>query len=305
MKPQSIQEESKASPTPREGELTLAERISTESGKLNEKTDNSIPSVFESESPNQLSQLSDAQLLNLVRTVEQWKKTRPKEPSLDRGESVKKRIDDLNQQRAFLEKKLPQLELQLKPRSLLNPFGVRAELIEEKQNSLLETKMALSDIKLQLDRVQADFKQWQKGARAYLAWQEDPQTKQMNELAELLNSPPIQERLQRIEQGYAIYALACYILDEQGTKSKEGRYVRGNVYRIEQRGETLTIFPKERSEPIYEATDRRSAGGIIEISQFNLTEQDRKIIQGYVRDLEEQNRKKSHQVERGGFGIGG
>jgi hypothetical protein len=54
MKPQSIQEESKASPTPREGELTLAERISTESGKLNEKTDNSIPSVSESESPNQL-----------------------------------------------------------------------------------------------------------------------------------------------------------------------------------------------------------------------------------------------------------
>ena len=307
--PQIVQEESKASSTPREDDLTLAGRISTESGKLKEKTDNSIPSVSESESPNQLSQLSDAQLLNLVRTVEQWKKTRRKEPSLDRGESVKKRIDDLNQQRDFLEKKLPQLELQLKllgkPRSLLNPFGVKAELIEEKQDSLRETKMALSDIKLQLSRVQADFKQWQKEARAYLAWLEDPQTKQMNELADLLNSPPIRERLQRIEQGYAIYALACYILDEQGTKSKEKRYVRGNVYRIEQRGETLTIFHKNRSEPIYEAIDRRSAGGIIEISQFNLTEQDRKIIQGYVQDLEEQNRNKSHQVKRGGFGIGG
>jgi 2'-5' RNA ligase len=262
-----------------------------------------------SEPLNQPIQLNDIELLKLVRTVNQWQKTCPTEPKLELGQSYRKCIDSLNKQKAYLERKLRSIVEELKqlgkPRSLLNPFGVKAEVIEGKRLEIWSTKMALSDIKLQLSQTEANFKQWHKEARTYLAWLENPQTQKMNELAKLLNSPLIQERLQRIEQGYAIHEAACYILDKKGISSEEGRYFQGNSYRIEQRVETLIIFHKDRSEPIYEATDRRSAGGIIEISQFNLTEPDRKIIRGYVQDLEEQNRKKSHQVGRGGFGIGG
>jgi 2'-5' RNA ligase len=153
--------------------------------------------------------------------------------------------------------------------------------------------MDLGDIKLQLSQTEANFKQWHKEARTYLAWLENPQTQKMNELAKLLNSPLIQERLQRIEQGYAIHEAACYILEKKGISSEEGRYFQGNSYRIEQRGEILIIFQLNRTEPLYQATDR---GGILEINQFNLTSSDKKVIKDYAQQLQQ---KKEQKLDRG------
>jgi hypothetical protein len=247
----------------------------------------SQPSISSSSS-NPLERLSDAELLKIVRAVEQWQKNRPTEPSIELGESYQKRIENLNRQKANLENQwcsgVEELKQLGKPRSLLNPFGVKAEIIEEKQNSLLKTRAALNNIKIQLDRTQKDLTLWQQKARVYQAWSENPHTKEMNELAELLNSLSIQERLQRLEQGYAIHQAACYILEKKGISSEEGRYFCGNVYRIEEQGETLTIFRSECPEPLYQATDK---GGILEISQFNLASSDKKIIQAYAQYLQQ------------------
>jgi hypothetical protein len=255
------------------------------------------------------SQLTDAQLLTLLRSVEQWKKTCPKEPSWDRGESSQKRIDELNQQKAYLEKKLRSQQQELQelgqPRSLLNPFGVKAEVIEAKNLEIWATKMAIGDIERKLSHVWADFTQWQKQARTYLDWRENPQNIEMSQLAEQLKSPAIQERLQRLAEGYAIHTAARYILERQGKQEGNSRYFQGKVYRISERGETLTISHKDRSEPLYVAKDYRKTGGILEISQFNLTETDKEIIHGYAKYLEEQQSlQRRRQVERGGFGLG-
>ena len=69
---------------------------------------------------------------------------------------------------------------------------------------------------------------------------------------------------------------------------------------------TLTISHKDRSEPLYIAADRREKGGIIEISQLNLTSQDREMVQGYTQYLkqQEQSNERCRQVERGGFELG-
>ena len=60
-------------------------------------------------------------------------------------------------------------------------------------------------------------------------------------------------------------------------------------------GLTLTITHKERSEPLYIATDSRQTGGIIEISQFNLTDLDRETVIGCAEYLEEQQQKQLEQ----------
>ena len=166
--------------------------------------------------------------------------------------------------------------------------------------------MDMGDVERELSHAISNFKQWQKEARASAAWQENPQTKEMNQLAEKLESPPIQERLQRLEEGYAVHAAARSILDSKGIQEDNYRYFQGKFYRISQRGETLTISHKDREQPLYVATDSRGKGGIIEISQFNLTSQDREMVFGYVEYLkqQEQSNERRRQVERGGFELG-
>jgi conjugative relaxase-like TrwC/TraI family protein len=242
------------------------------------------------------SKLTDAELITRIRAVQQWKKTCPPEPSLHKGENLKKQIDELNQQKARKEKqlKIEQQELKElgKPRSLLNPFGPKAEVILEKQVALGMTKGEIRNIERQLSDARTDFTAWQQKARAYLTWLEDAKTLEMQQLAEQLESPESQKQLERIRQGYAIYEAARSILTHQGIQSQEGRYFQGKRYRIEEQGDTLTIFSNDSQQPLYLATDRRNAGGIIEISQFDLTEEEREIIQGYAQYLEKQ-----HQVD--------
>jgi hypothetical protein len=245
-------------------------------------------SVLEKASSNPLFQLSDAELLSCVRSVNQWQKNCPTEPSMELFESYQKRIDSLNQQKANLEKKLSSIVEELKqlgnPRSLFNPFGVKTEIIEEKQDSLLSTRMALGNVELQLDRAKTDLTLWQRKARTYLTWHENSHTKKMKELADFLNSPPIIERLQRLEQGYSIHQAARYILDSEGIQTGNDRYAIGNNYRISLVGETISIFHTDRSEPLYQATER---AGILALSHFNMTPFDKKVIEAYAQYLQQ------------------
>ncbi|GFE71721.1 MobF family relaxase [Chroococcus sp. FPU101] len=263
------------------------------------------PSISADEPSTQKSQLTDALLLSHLRSVEQWKKTCPPEPSLHKGKSLKKRIDELNQLKARKEKQLKIEQQELKelgqPRSLLNPFGVRAEVIEEKQYEISLTRMAQSDIGRQISQAEADFKAWQQKARAYLTWLKDAKTQEMQQLAEQLESPDVQKQLGRIKEGYAIYEAAKSILNREGTQSQEGRVFQGKRYRVEERGDTLRIFSNDSPHPLFLATDLRKAGGIIEISQFDLTQEDKEIIQGYAKALEKQHKaenKPKKQLER-------
>ena len=255
-----------------------------------------------------LNQLTDAELLSLLQAVERWKKNRRPQPNLVRGENLIQRIDELSQQKAKREKQLLLQERELEelgqPRSLLNPFGVSESVIDGKRTEIAEARTALYDIEFQLLRSRESFQQWQQEVSTYQAWRENPKTQDMERKAEQLKSPSVQERLQRLNEGYAIHAAAQYILVSLGEPKDNPRYFQGKAYRISKSGETLTISHKERSEPLYVATDHRETGGIISISQFNLTAEDKKIIQGHAQYLQEQSRKRSLQVERGGFELG-
>jgi hypothetical protein len=168
----------------------------------------------------------------------------------------------------------------------------------------LKTRADLNNIKLQLDQTQKDLTHWQQKARVYLAWSENQHTQKMNKLADLLNSPPIIKRLQDLELGSTIHSSASYILERKGTPTSEGRELIGNVYRISQTGETLTIYHKKRPEPIYQATIREK---ILSINQFDMSQSDKEIIENYAQALQQEQKSQlhqNHQTKRSGLGLG-
>ena len=110
-------------------------------------------------------------------------------------------------------------------------------------------------------------------------------------------------RVERLNDVYAVYAAASYIVAQLGTESFKGRYYQGKSYRIEQQDQKVTITHRDRDELLMLATDCRSRGGIIQVSQFNLTDSDKNIIRDSARDLKQQidRLQKNRQIERGGL----
>ena len=125
----------------------------------------------------------------------------------------------------------------------------------------------------------------------------------MRQLEKDFSSPQIQQRVERLNDVYAVYAAASYILTQQGTESDNGRYYQGRSYRIEQQGKKVSITHFDRDELLYEATDCRERGGIIKVSQFNLTQEEKRKIGNSARVLEQQARElqQSRQIQRGGW----
>jgi ATP-dependent exoDNAse (exonuclease V) alpha subunit len=283
---------------------------SSDSPKNQEKSqelDRQQTTKTKSEPTNQLSQLNDAELINSLNRLSQWQKESPKKPNGHYGQSKHQQIERFKQEKAQLEKQLGLQKLELeklgKPRSLLNPFGVSADVIEDKQIEIGRTRSGIYDLESQLKYVLSDFQQWQKQARAYLAWDESKSTKQMRQLEKDFSAPQIRARVERLNDVYTVYAAASYIVAGQGTEAVNGRYYQGKSYRIEQQDQKIIITHKTRDELLMQAIDGRDRGGIIKASQFNLTTEDKKIICDSARHLKQQIERlqKSRQIERGGL----
>jgi hypothetical protein len=74
--------------------------------------------------------------------------------------------------------------------------------------------------------------------------------------------------------------------------------VPGRIYLIEERERTVRISRQNCDQLLYIATDNRETGGVIEVSHYNLTQEDREVLQAVVRSLQKQQ-ERSH-----GFSLG-
>ena len=259
-----------------------------------------------SEPTNPLFQLNEIELINLLNRLSQWQKESPKKPSGNYGRSLHQQIERLETKK---ESQLKQLKLQKqeldslgKPRSILNPFGVSADVIEDKRIEIQRTRSSIYVTESDLKYVVPDFQQWQKQTRAYLAWDESRSTKQMRQLEKDFSNPQIRARLERINDVYAVYTAASYILNQRGTESDKGRCYQGKSYRIEQQDNQVIISHKDRGV-LMSATDNRKRGGIIQASQLNLIREDKDIICNSARQVQQQI-ERSHsnrQIDRGGL----
>jgi len=259
-----------------------------------------------SEPNNQLNQLNDAELINSLERLSQWQKASPKKPNGNYGRNKNQQIERFKKQEQSQLKQLKLLEAQLeqlgKPRSILNPFGVSADVIEDKQIEIGRTRSSIYNTQSQIRCVLPDFQRWQKQARAYLAWDESESTKRMRQLKKDFKAPQIRARVERINDMSALFDAASYIVKQRGTKSENGRYYQGKSYRIEQQDNQVIITHKDR-DVLMSAMDNRKKGGIIKVSQFNLTREDKDIICNSARQVKQQieREQKSHQIDRGGW----
>ena len=191
----------------------------------------------------------------------------------------------------------------MSPRSLLNPFGVSSDLIEQKKTQIRLNQSKLKDIERKLTTANNNLEKWQKKVQVYQDWHTSPQTQEMNSLAQLLLAPDNIERLNRIEEGYKVYDSASYILKQLGESEGETRRFQGKFYSFEKRDKTLTISRTHDDSIIFATSDARKRGGIIEIERFNLTAQDIENISKSVRYLKQEVRLE-HQKRSQGFSIG-
>lgn len=242
---------------------------------------------------------SDAELMKRIMLLKEWEKNIPAEPSVQQGENLNLRIEKLNKDKSTKEKRLEARRIELSelgsPRSLLNPFGPKREVIQDIHFEIRELQRDIRDITRELDRARSELKTWQEKARAYLKWHSDPKTKEMQQFSEQLKSPEMQTRLGRMKLEHSIYKAATTVLNLQGTPIEGGRYFQGTRYVVLERGNTLGIFPKGRQEPLYVATDKGNTGGIIEITRFALKQDDIDIILKYAKNLQEKEREQDYK----------
>lgn len=259
-----------------------------------------------SEPTNQLSQLNDTELIHSLNRLSQWQKESPKKPNRNYGRKLHQQLERLNLEKTQLDKQLKLQKRELdslgKPRSILNPFGVSASVIENKRIEIAQTRSSIYNTESHISYVLPDFIQWQEKARAYLAWDESKSTKQMRQLEKDFSNPQINARVERLNDVYAIYAAASYIVKQRGTESNQGLIYQGKSYRIEQQGEKISITHKDR-DVLMSAMDNRNRGGIIQASQFNLTREDLKLICNSARQLQQQieRERSQRQIDRGGL----
>jgi conjugative relaxase-like TrwC/TraI family protein len=284
--------------------------------KLSQKSRDSIDEIASSQSQqiipakseptNQLNQLDDAELINSLLCLSQWQKESPTKPDWNYGRHKNEQIKRLEKEKESQLKQLNLQKLELeklgKPRSILNPFGVSADVIEDKRREIGGIRSEIYNTARRIRCVLPDFQRWQKQARAYLTWDESESTKQMRQLEKDFSAPQIRARVERINDVSAVYDAASYILNQRGTESNKGRYYQGKSYRIEQQDNQVIITHKNRNV-LMSAMDCRSQGGIIKASQFNLTREDKDIICNSARQVQQQIERlqRSRQIERGGL----
>ncbi|MEM7756788.1 MAG: relaxase/mobilization nuclease domain-containing protein [Cyanobacteria bacterium P01_A01_bin.40] len=153
--------------------------------------------------------LTDSKLLEIKSSVEKWLLKRPHEPRREIIQNIQLEINRLERLKVSGEQKINdqvrELEQLGNPRSLLNPFGVTSDIIEQKKNLVRLNQSKLKDIERELTTANNNLERWQKKVQMFQDWCDEPKTQEMQKLTKLLSTPDNIERLNRIEQGSKIY----------------------------------------------------------------------------------------------------
>ena len=273
--------------------------------KLKQHESQSSNNVKDEQANQQPTELTDRRLLEIKSSVKEWLSTRPSEPRQEIIDSIQTDVNRFSRLLASGKQRInyqkQELEQLGNPRSYLNPFGVSSDVIEQKKTQIRLNQSKLKDIERKLTTANNNLKRWQKKVQVYQDWHTSPQTQEMEKLAQLLLTPDNIARLDRIEEGLMVYNSASYILKQLGESEGEVHRFQGKLYGIEKRDKTLTIFRTHDDSIIFVAKDNRERGGIVEIEEFNLTQQDQERLDESVRYLKQQEKQKQRSK---GFSIG-
>ena len=247
------------------------------------------------------NQLSDAQLINLEEQWSHWEKENEIQTYLKsrQGKKISQQFQQLQLDQTKLTKALAAQKrqlAQLSPRSLFNPWGDSPKVIKKQQQKLKRTQSRLKNLHRQLNQAHFQLKQWEKD---YQTWFNNPDNQKMREYGKQRVTPEISSRIETLLEGYSIHKAAEYILDVKGKLENKICCVEGNNYRISRQGKTITIMNKHSGELIYLGTDETDNRGIIEVKQFQLSQDDKKAITETAQHLiKEQEKVNCRGIER-------
>lgn len=147
-----------------------------------------------------IEQLPDKELSNTVERVQTYFANKPKEPptSLEVAK-LQQEVDKLQSQiGALLQQQKSQVTLLESMQK--NPLKAWNKKYDKAFSEIEQTMEDINKAVVQKDQKHHQLQVWAKQTKNYQAWVSAPQTKQMYQVAEALSHPPIQERIERVQQ---------------------------------------------------------------------------------------------------------
>lgn len=244
---------------------------------------------------------SDKKLFSLEEEWEKWQKENEKQIKelQQQQEKINAEIEQLRKSASKLNSKLivqQQKLAQMKPRSLLNPFGATCEEIQTLEEAITKKQTKLDYAQKKYQHYRNQKKEIEK---KYQAWLNSPENQEMREYGELRQTPEMSHRIQALADTPQIYQLAQSILAQEGETTNNVRRVENKEYRLAQTGKTISIFKKYTKEIIYQATDERETRGRIKMVVFKMNQRDKNEMRdAHYLGFKPKQKDKSRGIER-------
>ena len=252
------------------------------------------------------TQKSDAQLWQLYQEVKAWKKKpqpQPPEAGKDLILTALLRQDRHRYEGLTLNVKQQKEDLEAlgKPRSLFNWKGPSSFEVEARKQLIQETQLKRQAVKASYQTTQKALKAWTEKQTAFETWSQSPETQRMQLAREELNQPENLARLNQISEGQYWYRFTQKLLKQAGKTEGMRRHLTGKVYSFETDGRSVSI--KRHGQIIFQASDERKQGGIIQTHKMAMTEQDQKVIQQAAEMIQERLRQQQRQSQSRGMSL--
>lgn len=108
-------------------------------------------------------------------------------------------------------------------------------------------------------------------------------------------------RLNQIMEGEHWYRFIQKLLKQAGKTEGQRRHLTGKVYRFETDGRSVSI--QRQGQIIFQASDERIQGGIIQTQKMAMTEQDQKIVQQAVEMIQARLKHQQRQSQSRGMSL--
>ena len=242
--------------------------------------------------PQQAPDLTDQQLWTAAQMIEQWKKTRPRQPEDYLKQGYEDRMERLRHQGRQHQTSIAQIKSDLATlehsKLPFNLFDVNRDRIEHKQYELRTEQAGLSQVKRDYGREQDGLNRWQTQMDTYRAWQTSERSQEMQRIVTVLEEPKYRARLALIQQQRQFHRMAQYLLQTAGAQTESGWRFEGERYRFEGREGRLTVTRKTDQTVIYEGLRAEVANGMPTVMQARYTQSDWSILDRAVKTLQSQ-----------------
>lgn len=147
-----------------------------------------------------IERLSEKELINTVKRVQAYFANKPKKPPTSTEKlALQQEEDKLQSQISCLwqgkESQITFLESMQK-----NPLKAWSKKYDKAFNELQQTMQVIDKIDAQKGRIHHQLQVWAKQTETYQAWVNEPQTKQMHQVAQVLKHPSVQQRIEQVKQ---------------------------------------------------------------------------------------------------------